>query len=86
MSLVGNRPLPLYEAEKLTTDDKILRFAGPAGLTGYWQVTKRSRKKAEISEAERIELDIYYVNNFSFMLDMEIILKTFPALIQSESV
>ena len=86
MSLVGNRPLPVYEAEKLTTDDKILRFAGPAGLTGYWQVMKRSKKKAEISEDERIELDIYYVKNFSFLLDMKIILKTFPALIQSESV
>lgn len=86
MSLVGNRPLPVYEAEKLTTDDKILRFAGPAGLTGYWQVMKRSKKKAEISEDERIELDIYYVKNFSFLLDMKIILMTFPALIQSESV
>lgn len=86
MSLVGNRPLPVYEAEKLTTDDKIMRFAGPAGLTGYWQVMKRSKKKAEISENERIELDIYYVKNFSFQLDMKIILMTFPALIQSESV
>ena len=86
MSLVGNRPLPVYEAEKLTTDDKIMRFAGPAGLTGYWQVMKRSKKKAEISEEERIELDIYYVKNFSFRLDMKIILMTFPALIQSESV
>ncbi len=86
MSLVGNRPLPIYEAEKLTTDDKILRFAGPAGLTGYWQVTKRGKGKAEISEQERIEMDIYYVKNFSFLLDMEIILKTFPALFQSESV
>ena len=86
MSLVGNRPLPLYEAEKLTTDDNILRFAGPAGLTGYWQVTKRSKKKAEITEQERIELDIYYVKNFSFLLDMKIILKTFPALFQSETV
>lgn len=86
MSLVGNRPLPVYEAEKLTTDDKIMRFAGPAGLTGYWQVMKRSKKKAEISEDERIELDIYYVKNFSFRMDMKIILMTFPALIQSESV
>lgn len=86
MSLVGNRPLPVYEAEKLTTDSKIMRFAGPAGLTGYWQVMKRSKKKAEISEDERIELDIYYVKNFSFLLDMKIILMTFPALIQSESV
>ena len=86
MSLVGNRPLPLYEAEKMTTDDKILRFAGPAGLTGLWQVTKRGKGKADMSEDERAQLDITYAKNFSFMMDMSIILKTFPALLQSEDV
>jgi len=84
MSLVGNRPLPLYEAEKLTTDDKIMRFAGPAGLTGLWQVTKRGKK--EMSEEERIRLDVEYARNFSFWLDMKIIFRTFPALFQSENV
>ena len=86
MSLVGNRPLPIYEAEKLTTDEKIARFAGPAGLTGYWQVTKRGKGVAEVSETERIEMDIYYAKNFSFWLDFKIMLKTFPALIQSADV
>jgi lipopolysaccharide/colanic/teichoic acid biosynthesis glycosyltransferase len=86
MSLVGNRPLPLYEAEKLTTDDKILRFAGPGGLTGLWQVTKRGKGAADMSEEERIELDITYVKKFSFMMDMAIIFKTIPALFQSEDV
>lgn len=86
MSLVGNRPLPLYEAEKMTTDHKILRFAGPAGLTGLWQVTKRGKGKADMSEEERAELDITYAKNFSFKMDMMIILKTFPALLQSENV
>lgn len=86
MSLVGNRPLPLYEAEKMTTDDKIMRFAGPAGLTGLWQVTKRGKGKADMSEQERAELDIVYAKNFSFKMDMTIILKTFPALLQSEDV
>jgi len=86
MSLVGNRPLPLYEAEKLTTDRAILRFAGPAGLTGLWQVTKRGKGKSDMSEEERTELDITYAKNFSFKMDMEIILKTFPALFQSENV
>ncbi|GAA4443682.1 sugar transferase [Ravibacter arvi] len=84
MSLVGNRPLPLYEAEKLTTDDKIIRFAGPAGLTGLWQVTKRG--KSDMSEEERIRLDVEYARNFSFRMDLRIILKTFPALFQSENV
>ncbi|MEI3421309.1 MAG: sugar transferase [Butyricimonas faecihominis] len=41
MSIVGNRPLPLYEAELLTTDEYIERFMAPAGLTGLWQVEKR---------------------------------------------
>lgn len=84
MSLVGNRPLPLYEAEKLTTDDKILRFAGPGGLTGLWQVTKRG--KAGVSEEERVQLDITYAQNFSFLMDLLIVLKTLPALFQSENV
>ncbi|WP_353720665.1 sugar transferase [Dyadobacter sp. 676] len=86
MSLVGNRPLPLYEAEKMTTDDKILRFAGPAGLTGLWQVTKRGKGQADMTEEERTRLDITYAREFSFRMDMEIILKTFPALLQSENV
>lgn len=86
MSLVGNRPLPLYEAEKMTTDDKILRFAGPAGLTGLWQVTKRGKGKSDMTEEERTQLDITYAREFSFKMDMEIILKTFPALLQSENV
>ncbi len=41
MSIVGNRPLPLYEAEQLTSDQYIDRFLAPAGLTGLWQVEKR---------------------------------------------
>ncbi|MCS3085233.1 sugar transferase [Bacteroides ovatus] len=38
MSIVGNRPLPLCEAELLTSDEHIDRFMGPAGLTGLRQV------------------------------------------------
>ncbi|MFY7829695.1 MAG: sugar transferase [Flectobacillus sp.] len=86
ISLVGNRPLPLYEAEKLTTDDYIYRFAGPGGLTGLWQVTKRGKGKKDMTEEERIQLDIEYAKNFSFKMDLMIILKTFPALLQSENV
>jgi lipopolysaccharide/colanic/teichoic acid biosynthesis glycosyltransferase len=46
MSLVGNRPLPLYEAQHLTTDEWALRFLAPAGMTGLWQVSKKGRIKA----------------------------------------
>lgn len=86
MSLIGNRPLPLYEAEKLTTDRYIERFAGPGGLTGLWQVTKRGKGKQDMTEEERINLDIEYARNFSFLFDMKIFFKTFPALLQTENV
>ncbi len=50
MSIVGNRPLPLYEAEKLTSDAWTLRFLAPAGITGWWQVKERG--KSDVSERE----------------------------------
>ncbi len=84
MSLVGNRPLPLYEAEQLTTNEWSTRFLGPAGLTGLWQISKRGQK--DMSEQERKELDNFYAANYSILLDLKIILKTIPALIQKESV
>ncbi|WP_375583326.1 sugar transferase [Cyclobacterium xiamenense] len=84
MSLVGNRPLPLYEAEKITTDKYSLRFLGPAGITGLWQVEKRGR--GEMSEEERLSLDNDYVKNFSIWFDLTILLRTVPALFQSENV
>lgn len=85
MSLIGNRPLPLYEAEKLTTDEAALRFMAPAGISGLWQVTKRG-KRGEMSEEERIELDKDYAKDHSFKRDLKLILKTFPALFQKENV
>ncbi|WP_339711606.1 sugar transferase [Cyclobacterium amurskyense] len=84
MSLVGNRPLPLYEAEKITTDKYSLRFLGPAGITGLWQVEKRGR--GAMSEEERLSLDNDYVKNFSIWFDIKILLRTIPALFQSENV
>ncbi len=84
MSIVGNRPLPLYEAEKLTTDRFSMRFLAPAGITGLWQVTKRGT--SEMSEEERIELDNEYARNSSLMFDIKLILRTIPALLQSEDV
>lgn len=85
MSIVGNRPLPIYEAELLTNDEYILRFMAPAGLTGLWQVEKRGNS-GSMSAEERKQLDIKYAKNFSFWLDIKIILKTFTAFIQKEDV
>ncbi|RKY90068.1 MAG: sugar transferase [Ignavibacteriae bacterium] len=85
MSVVGNRPLPLYEAELLTTDQCVARFLAPAGLTGLWQVSKRG-DSGSMSPDERKQLDIDYANNYSFLGDIRIILKTIPAMLQHENV
>ena len=85
MSIVGNRPLPLYEAEKLTADVSIDRFMAPAGLTGLWQVEERG-KGGQMSAEERKQLDIKYGQTYNFMLDMKIIFRTFTSFIQKENV
>jgi lipopolysaccharide/colanic/teichoic acid biosynthesis glycosyltransferase len=85
MSIVGNRPLPLYEAEKLTVDSSIDRFMAPAGLTGLWQVEERG-KGGLMSAEERKQLDITYGQTYNFMLDMKIIFRTLTAFIQKDNV
>jgi hypothetical protein len=85
MSVVGNRPLPLYEAEMLTSDIYIERFMAPAGLTGLWQVEKRGGK-GKMSAEERKQLDITYSRNFSLWLDIKILFKTLTAFVQKEDV
>ena len=85
MSVVGNRPLPLYEAEKLTVDSSIDRFMAPAGLTGLWQVEERG-KGGNMSAEERKQLDILYGQTYNFKLDMKILFRTFFSFIQKENV
>jgi len=84
MSLVGNRPLPLYEAERMTTDSAVLRFDAPAGLTGYWQVTERGKKG--VTAEGRQNLDVEYARRWSFFLDIWIMIKTTTVLLQRENV
>lgn len=84
MSIVGNRPLPPYEAEKLTATGYARRFAAPAGLTGLWQVTKRGTRK--VSDQERIQLDILYAKTYSLRTDLFILIKTVKAVWQKENV
>ncbi len=78
MSLVGNRPLPLYEAETLTTDKWSKRFLAPAGITGLWQVNKNTNMSIE----ERLQLDIRYAEEMSLFKDLKIMAKTPTAMIQ----
>ncbi len=90
MSIVGNRPLPVYEAERLTQDQIAKRFLAPAGITGLWQVELRG-KGGNMSEEERIRLDNVYAdhfvgNDYSFWYDLKLILRTLPALFQKAAV
>ncbi len=84
MSIVGNRPLPLYEAERLTTDKYAQRFIAPAGITGLWQVEKRG--KGEMSEDERLMLDNRYAQKYNLLSDFHLLFRTIPALFQKENV
>jgi len=85
MSIVGNRPLPLNEAEALTKKKWSRRFKAAAGLTGLWQIKKRG-KSGVMSEEERFTLDNFYAEKNSFWGDVIIIIKTFGALFQKENV
>ena len=90
MSIVGNRPLPVYEAEKLTKGFMSRRFLAPAGITGLWQVELRG-KAGVMSEEERMSLDNEYADhfagdNYSFWYDFKLILRTIPAMFQKGSV
>ena len=80
MSLVGNRPLPLYEAVSLTTDEWAKRFIAPAGITGLWQIKKKN--KYRMSAEERLDLDIHYADKSNFLFDLWIMLNTPAAVIQ----
>lgn len=84
MSIVGNRPLPIYEAITLTTNTFVERFSAPAGITGLWQVNKRGNE--EMSIEERISLDILYARNNNVLYDLKIIAKTPVALFQKSNV
>ncbi len=84
MSIIGNRPIPLYEAALLTSDGWSKRFKAPAGLTGLWQVKKRG--KPDMYTQERKELDNEYAENYSFTMDFKIFFMTIPALLQTEEV
>jgi lipopolysaccharide/colanic/teichoic acid biosynthesis glycosyltransferase len=83
MSLVGNRPLPLYEATTLTTREWAERFMAPAGITGLWQISKRGKPK--MSAEERISLDIAYARSSSTRRDLKILLATPSAIVQKQS-
>jgi exopolysaccharide biosynthesis polyprenyl glycosylphosphotransferase len=79
MSLVGPRPeLPYLVAKYQPWQHK--RFAVPPGLTGWWQINGRSDRPMHL----HTEDDLYYVQNYSILLDMEILLKTILAVLRGK--
>ena len=73
MSVVGPRPVVEKELKKFYKDKAKYYFSVKPGITGYWQVEGRS----DIEDyKKRVEMDVWYVKNMSFWLDLKIILKT----------
>lgn len=79
MSVVGPRPIVEKEVEKYGKYFKKV-FSVNVGLTGYWQANGRSNTTYD----ERVEMDVYYVDNRSFWLDMKIIFKTVFSVIKKK--
>lgn len=79
MSIVGPRPIVEKEIPKYGEYAKEV-FSVLPGLTGYWQANGRSDTTYE----ERIQMDMYYINNRSLLMDIKIILKTFVTVIKKE--
>lgn len=76
MSLVGPRP-PIDRELKFYEDWHYLRFTTLPGLTGIWQVSGRSRIK-EFDTV--IKMDFHYIKEWNVLLDLKLILKTFPVV------
>jgi len=77
LSLVGPRPI-LPQEVKFNSSRTALLHSVKSGVTGLWQVSGRS----ELSFDERIELELYYAQNWSFWLDLRILFKTVGVVIR----
>ncbi|HEY9706995.1 MAG TPA: sugar transferase, partial [Oculatellaceae cyanobacterium] len=80
MSLVGPRPLPMRDVEKFS-EHHFIRHEVLPGITGLWQVSGRSN----ITNFEEvIRLDTFYIENWSFGLDVQILVRTALVLLQKK--
>lgn len=78
MSLVGPRPLPVYEVEKFADPAHRRRLSVKPGLTCLWQISGRN----EIKDFEQwVKLDLKYIDNWSLWLDVIILIRTIPAVL-----
>ena len=79
MSLVGPRPLPVYEIDRIEKHAQRRRLSVKPGLTCLWQISGRNRIS---SFEEWVALDLKYIDNWSLWLDLEIMCKTLPAVLR----
>ena len=79
MSLVGPRPeMPSITEEYAPWQWQ--RFRVPPGMTGWWQINGRSERPMHL----HTEDDLYYIQNYSFWLDLQILLKTVEVVIRGK--
>ena len=85
LSIVGNRPLKIHDAELLTPEDLTHRMSGPAGVIGLWKL-KSQRRLKRMSREERRALDNKYYKiaqrKFSVWSDLWIIARTIPVMLR----
>jgi exopolysaccharide biosynthesis polyprenyl glycosylphosphotransferase len=82
MSLVGPRPLPVADFQRINVDDELggyfrQRARVKPGMTGLWQVSGRS----EIGFRDMVLLDLYYIEHQSLLFDFEILAQTLPVVV-----
>jgi len=78
MSLVGPRPLPIYEVEKFENTAQRRRLSVKPGLTCLWQVSGRN----QVTDFhEWVRLDLKYIDNWSIWLDIKILIMTIPVVL-----
>ena len=78
MSLVGPRPLPTRDVERFEEPWLMRRFSVKPGITGLWQVSGRSSTDFDAT----IALDLKYIDRWSMLLDLKILLRTFSAVMK----
>jgi lipopolysaccharide/colanic/teichoic acid biosynthesis glycosyltransferase len=78
MSLVGPRPLPLYEVEAFCEISHRRRLSVKPGITCEWQASGRNKIQ---SFEEWVRMDLRYIDNWSLWLDFKILLRTIPAVL-----
>lgn len=78
MSLVGPRPLPVYEVEKFALTQHRRRLSMKPGLTCIWQVRGRN---TVTDFADWVKMDLEYIDNWSILLDIYILIRTIPSVL-----